>query len=81
MCIRDSLNTPLGDVRQTPFDEIWRNHPVLQELRTLAYKDGCGSCAYKRACGGCRARAAYYNDGDYMAEEPWCCLLYTSRCV
>lgn len=71
------LNTPLGDVRQTPFDEIWRSHPVLQELRTLAYKGGCGSCAYKRACGGCRARAAYYHSGDYMAEEPWC--LYHGR--
>lgn len=66
------LNIPLGDVRETPFDEIWRNNPVLNELRTLDYKGGCGSCSYKKTCGGCRARAAYYNDGDYMAEEPWC---------
>ena len=71
------LNIPLGDVRKTPFDEIWRNHEVFNTLRTLDYKDGCGSCEYKRACGGCRARAAYYNDGDYMAEEPWC--LYHGR--
>lgn len=66
------LNIPLGDVRETPFDEIWRNNPVLQELRTLDYKGGCGTCEYKKLCGGCRARAAYYNNGDYMAEEPWC---------
>ena len=26
----------------------------------------------KGACGGCRARAAFYAEGDYMAEEPWC---------
>lgn len=71
------LNVPLGDVRQTPFDEIWRNNPVLNELRTLDYKGGCGKCAYKQACGGCRARAAYYHEGDYMAEEPWC--LYHGR--
>jgi putative heme d1 biosynthesis radical SAM protein NirJ2 len=71
------LNIPLGDVRETPFDEIWHNHPVLKELRTLNYKGGCGSCAYKQICGGCRARAAYYHDGDYMAEEPWC--LYHGR--
>ena len=71
------LNISLGDVRETPFDEIWRNNEVLQTLRTLDYKGGCGSCQYKRACGGCRARAAYYNDGDYMAEEPWC--LYHGR--
>jgi len=71
------LNIPLGDVRETPFDEIWRSHEVLKTLRTLEYKGGCGTCEYKQACGGCRARAAYYNEGDYMAEEPWC--LYHGR--
>ena len=71
------LNMELGDVRETPFDEIWKNSDVLQKLRTLDYKGGCGSCNYKRACGGCRARAAYYHGGDYMAEEPWC--LYHGR--
>ncbi|WP_297963512.1 putative heme d1 biosynthesis radical SAM protein NirJ2 [uncultured Anaerovibrio sp.] len=71
------LNMELGDVREMPFDEIWRNNEVLNTLRTLEYKDGCGECEFKRACGGCRARAAFYNDGDYMAEEPWC--LYHGR--
>ena len=71
------LNLPLGDVRETTFDQIWRNNPILKELRTLDYKGGCGICGYKKICGGCRARAAYYNDGDYMAEEPWC--LYHGR--
>jgi len=71
------LNMPLGDVRETPFDEIWKNNPILQELRTLDYKGGCGNCEYKGSCGGCRARAAYYHEGDYMAEEPWC--LYHGR--
>ena len=71
------LNMELGDVRETPFDEIWKNSEVLNTLRTLEYKGGCGQCQFKRACGGCRARAAYYNEGDYMAEEPWC--LYHGR--
>ena len=71
------LNVELGDVRETPFDEIWKNSEVLNTLRTLEYKGGCGSCEFKRVCGGCRARAACYNDGDYMAEEPWC--LYHGR--
>ena len=71
------LNMELGDVRQTPFDKIWKNSEVLNKLRTLEYSGGCGSCEYKRACGGCRARAAYYHEGDYMAEEPWC--LYHGR--
>lgn len=71
------LNMPLGNVRETPFSEIWASNPVFHELRTLDYKGGCGTCKYKQACGGCRARAYYYNDGDYMAEEPWC--LYHGR--
>nr|WP_196594809.1 putative heme d1 biosynthesis radical SAM protein NirJ2 [Pectinatus sottacetonis] len=71
------LNMELGDVRQTPFDEIWKNSDVLNKLRTFDFKGECGTCKYKRSCGGCRARAAYYHNGDYMAEEPWC--LYHGR--
>jgi len=71
------LNMELGDVRETPFDELWKDNEVLQKLRTLEYSGGCGSCKYKHACGGCRARAAFYHGGDYMAEEPWC--LYHGR--
>ena len=71
------LKEYLGDVRETPFDEIWKNNPVLQKLRTMKYDGGCGACKYQRVCGGCRARAAIYHDGDYMAEEPWC--LYHGR--
>jgi putative heme d1 biosynthesis radical SAM protein NirJ2 len=71
------LNIPLGNVRDIPFSELWQTHPVFQELRTLNYKGGCGVCKYKKACGGCRARAYFYHDHDYMAEEPWC--LYHGR--
>lgn len=66
------LNIELGDVRETPFDEIWRNNSVLQKLRTLDYSGNCGDCRYKNKCGGCRARAAIYHGGDFMAAEPWC---------
>ncbi|MDR1603459.1 MAG: putative heme d1 biosynthesis radical SAM protein NirJ2 [Gracilibacteraceae bacterium] len=70
------LNMPLGNVRERSFAEIWRDSPVLAELRTLDFAGGCGRCAYKSVCGGCRARAWYYH-GSYMAEEPWC--LYGGR--
>ena len=66
------LNIEVGDVRQTPFDEIWETSEVFQKLRSMKFEGGCGSCVYKRVCGGCRARAAVYNAGNYMAEEPWC---------
>ncbi len=66
------LDMPLGNVRETPFDEIWRDNPILKELRTLEYKGKCGICEYRDKCGGCRARAYYYSGGDYMAEDGGC---------
>lgn len=68
------LNEISGDVRKTPFDVIWRESTLFNELRTMNYKGSCGSCNHKSSCGGCRARAAYYNDGDYMSEEKLCVL-------
>jgi putative heme d1 biosynthesis radical SAM protein NirJ2 len=73
------LNMPIDNVRNKPFSEIWQNNQVLNQLRTLDYKGKCGICSYKNLCGGCRARAAYYNDGDYMEEETLC--LYESDSV
>lgn len=65
------LDMPLGNVKDQPFDTIWRENQALQRLRTLEYQGKCGSCDFKERCGGCRARANYYN-GDYMAEDTWC---------
>ena len=66
------LQIKAGNVRETPFPEIWANSPLFRELRTEAVKGRCGDCDCRDICGGCRARAYYYSDGDYMAEEPWC---------
>lgn len=71
------MDMEVGNVRETPFSEIWANSEVFKKLRTMEYEGGCGSCGYKKVCGGCRARAAFYNNGNYMAEEPWC--LYHGR--
>ena len=61
-----------GDVRERPFDEIWRESPVFERLRTRTYAGACGTCDFAEGCGGCRARAAYYHDGDYMAQDDYC---------
>lgn len=66
------LNIPLGSVREQPFDEIWNSNQLLLDLRTMDYGGKCGRCQYKLKCGGCRARAFYYTQGDYMAEDEWC---------
>ncbi|HET6421827.1 MAG TPA: radical SAM protein [Geobacteraceae bacterium] len=61
-----------GNVKQTPFREIWEKSLLFRELRDFgSYKGKCGQCEYLNVCGGCRARAdAVY--GDYMEEEPFC---------
>jgi len=61
-----------GNIRETPFREIWENAPLFRELRDFSgYKGKCGACEFLNVCGGCRARAdAVY--GDYLAEEPFC---------
>ncbi|MBU2701523.1 putative heme d1 biosynthesis radical SAM protein NirJ2 [Sporomusaceae bacterium BoRhaA] len=66
------LPIKVGNVKDTPFDEIWQNSPLLDDLRFKPLKGGCGHCGYDKICGGCRARAYYYSQGDYLAEEPWC---------
>ncbi len=70
------LEMPLGNVKDIPFDVIWRENEALKRMRTMEYGGKCGICDYKSRCGGCRARANYYN-GDYMAEDNWC--LYHPR--
>ncbi len=69
------LPITVGNVRETPFSQIWQSAPLFEELRQAELKGRCGGCDHKDICGGCRARAYYYADGDYMAEEPWCCYL------
>lgn len=66
------MKMEIGNVKDTPFDEIWRDNETFKILRTENYKDGCGACGFKEKCGGCRARAAYYHKGDFMAEDPLC---------
>lgn len=66
------LNIPLGNVKQEPFDEIWSHNLILKELKSMDYKGKCGLCDYKQKCGGCRARAYFYSQGDYLAEDEWC---------
>ncbi len=66
------LDIAVGNVREKPFDEIWRESQMFKELRTLEYEGKCGHCDYLDSCGGCRARAYYYSQGNYMAQDDWC---------
>ena len=66
------LPVKAGNVRERPFEDIWRESDVFLKLRDpSAYEGDCGECEHWQICGGCRARAYYYT-GNHLAEEPWC---------
>ncbi len=66
------LELDCGQVRETPFPDIWRNSQQFLNLRDpKTYTGKCGVCEYGRVCGGCRARAQTMR-GDSLAEEPLC---------
>ncbi len=70
-----------GNVREQSFGEIWRNSPVLENLRdSAALKGRCGRCEFKTLCGGCRCRA-YAAFGDYLQEDPACTYQPTGRAL
>lgn len=61
-----------GNVRQQRLPDIYRNAPVMRELRDKSLLKGkCGVCEFKELCGGSRARA-YATTGDYLESDPYC---------
>jgi radical SAM protein with 4Fe4S-binding SPASM domain len=64
------LPVSAGNVRVTPFGEIWDNSPVFSALRNPDLLTGkCGRCKYRSVCGGCRARA--YRGAEAFSQR-WC---------
>lgn len=67
------LPVKVGNVREISFDKIWEQNEIFKNLREFQkYEGRCGQCPNVAICGGCRARAYYYNQENYMGEEPWC---------
>jgi len=66
------LPVQAGDLRKESVADVWNNSQVFKTLRDPSKLEGkCGICEYQNVCSGCRARA-YYEKGNYMAEEPYC---------
>lgn len=66
------LPIKVGNVREQPLYEIYRESPVLQAIRNPdLYKGKCGQCEFRNVCGGSRSRA-YAMTGDYLESEPFC---------
>lgn len=66
------LPIKLGNVRETPLQEIYRESPILKEIRNPdLYKGKCGVCEFRYVCGGSRSRT-FAMTGDYLQSEPFC---------
>lgn len=62
----------LGNVRDTPLHNIYRESPELIALRDMDSLQGrCGRCQYRWLCGGSRARA-WASSGTLLGEDPAC---------
>ncbi|MFB3895159.1 MAG: radical SAM protein [bacterium] len=65
------LNIPIGNLLETPLDDLWQQSEVLENIRSKKkLKGNCGSCAILD-CFGCRAMT-YALTGDYLAADPHC---------
>lgn len=61
-----------GNVKATPFQEIYSNSPAFKALRDPDNWHGkCSVCEYHSVCGGSRS-TAYALTGDYTASDPTC---------
>jgi radical SAM protein len=73
------LPIPLGNVREASIVDLYRDHPLMRELRDPErFKDRCGRCEYNRVCGGSRARA-YMWTGDPLEADPLCPYVPTGK--
>jgi len=61
----------LGNVRERPLADIYRDSDLLNRIRGAQFSGRCGICEFKDLCGGSRSRA-FATFGDALAEDPAC---------
>jgi AdoMet-dependent heme synthase len=64
----------LGSLRDADLATIYRDAPVLRDIRAARFGGRCGVCPHADLCGGSRARA-FASTGDPLAEDPACAYL------
>ncbi len=66
------LELDCGNIKNTPFPEIWKSTPWFLKFRNQDdYEGKCKICEYHKVCGGCRARA-HAMENNPMGKEPLC---------
>lgn len=62
----------LGNVREQRLADVYREHPLLRDLRDPSrYAGKCGHCPFNDRCGGSRSRS-WALTGDPLASDPTC---------
>lgn len=62
----------VGNVRKDSIVDIYREAPLLQQLRdTDELRGKCGACEFRHVCGGSRSRA-WAETGDPLESDPLC---------
>ncbi|HLY94027.1 MAG TPA: TIGR04053 family radical SAM/SPASM domain-containing protein [Gaiellaceae bacterium] len=65
------LPLAVGNVRERSLVDLYRESPLLREIRAAGFSGRCGVCEYAELCGGSRARA-FAATGDPLGEDPAC---------
>ena len=70
------LPLPVGNVRDQVLGELYRDAPLMRQLRDPDALTGprCGRCDHRALCGGSRSRA-YAHSGDPLGDDPLCALV------
>jgi len=70
-CVQFPL--PSGNIRQTKFQDIWRDSPQLAEVRSITLGDlqGCSSCGNQQTCTRCPGLA--YMEGNMRGPSTQDC--------
>ncbi|MFC1583934.1 radical SAM/SPASM domain-containing protein [Fibrobacterota bacterium] len=72
-CIGAPLSA--GNIRETPFADIWKNSDSLNKIRSLKLEDFkvCKSCPHRPYCRR-SSGFVYVNTGNYTGTEEWTCM-------
>ena len=69
---------PLGNVRERPFSEIWRDtsDPLMAGLKqaTRPVQGRCATCEHRAICNGNTRVRAWQTTNNFWAEDPGCYL-------
>ncbi len=61
-----------GSLSESSLAEIYRDSPLLRELRAADIPKACGACEYKESCRGGARCQAYAKTGDWSKADPDC---------